>query len=199
MSRGPGFQGAVRCPSSRLPGDSGHRQLCPDFGACTLHSVASSLTLLEGTREATRDRGRVRRSRRSFVEFVVDGEPLAGRLDDAIQGMDLVPVLVLDWPAGFPAEDYQRLTGETASTPQGDRVALYICPECGDIGCGAITAAIEQRVDTVVWRDFRYQTNFDRVDADDVLPDVDPIVFDRDAYLEVLTEFRGRWLSSHGI
>lgn len=155
--------------------------------------------MLDGDRGAAGDRGRVWRSRRSFAEFVVDGEALAGRLGDAIERMDLVPVLVRDWVAGFPAEDYQRLVGGASSMPQGGRAALYVCPECGDIGCGAITAVIEHGAETVIWRDFAYQVAFDRLDPGDLLADLDPIVFERAAYLEALAGVRDRWSSDRGV
>lgn len=45
-----------------------------------------------------------------------------------------------------------------APLPEG-RASLYICAECGDMGCGGVTAVIERAADTVVWRDFGYQND----------------------------------------
>jgi hypothetical protein len=42
-----------------------------------------------------------------------------------------------------------------------DRVSLYVCPECGDLGCGALTAKIERDGDYIVWRDFAFETGLD--------------------------------------
>ena len=33
-------------------------------------------------------------------------------------------------------------------------MAIYVCPICGDLECGAITARIEREADEIVWRDF---------------------------------------------
>jgi hypothetical protein len=38
---------------------------------------------------------------------------------------------------------------------------MYVCAECGDLGCGAVTAAVEVGDDKVVWRDFGYQNNYE--------------------------------------
>ncbi len=43
----------------------------------------------------------------------------------------------------------------------GGRTALFVCPLDGDLHCGAITAIIEHHDDTVVWRDFGYETGLD--------------------------------------
>lgn len=37
------------------------------------------------------------------------------------------------------------------------RVGLYICPECGDIGCGRFSVAVERCGDEVVWSEFSYE------------------------------------------
>ena len=52
-----------------------------------------------------------------------------------------------------PEEDERaaaRLLGEEPPDA-GDRVSLYVCAECGDLECGAITAVIEQQGSAVVW------------------------------------------------
>ena len=46
--------------------------------------------------------------------------------------------------------------------PDG-RVALYVCGECGDYGCGATTVRVTFGADEVVWDDFGWQTNYDPV------------------------------------
>jgi len=46
----------------------------------------------------------------------------------------------------------QRLLLADPQDPDG-RVAIYVCPECADIYCGAITAVIEKEGEKTVWRD----------------------------------------------
>ena len=159
--------------------------------------MTSSLTLVEHTRESADDGGTVSRSRRDYLDFVVDGKSLGAKLAPILADANLpasyVPVLVLDWPIGFPSEDYGRLVGELRAPLADGRVPLYVCAECGDLGCGGITAVVEQTADTVVWRDFAYQNDYELFDPDDVLPDVGPIVFDRQGYLDALAAFKDRW------
>jgi hypothetical protein len=40
--------------------------------------------------------------------------------------------------------------------PSG-RSLLYVCPECGDIGCGAIAARILRKRDQISWSDFAHE------------------------------------------
>ncbi len=159
--------------------------------------MASSLRLVENVRGDADGGGAVRRSRRGYLDFVVDGAPLGDKFASVLGGAnmpaDYVPVLVLDWPIGFPADDYGRLVGELSAPLPDDRVPLYICAECGDLGCGGVTAVIERTADTVVWRDFGYQNDYEPFEADDVVPGVGPIVFDRQGYLDALAAFKDRW------
>lgn len=92
--------------------------------------MASSLQLVEDTRRSADDGGAVRRSRRDYLDFVVDGESLGERLAQVLGDANLpagyVPVLVLDWPIGFPAEDYGRLVGELPAAAGWSSAALYL-------------------------------------------------------------------------
>jgi hypothetical protein len=131
------------------------------------------------------------------MDFVVDGERLGLRLGPMIGrnnvAVDFVPVLVFDWPIGFPEEDSGRLIGHAAPPLPDGRVPLYICAECGDLGCGAVTAVIDRTDDKVVWRDFGYQNDYEVFDEADVFERVGPFAFDRADYDTVLEQFRDQW------
>ena len=80
---------------------------------------------------------------------------------------------------------------------------LFVCPECGDLGCGAVVAEIDVSDETVTWRAFRFVQDGDA--PDDQWPiDVpgEPFVFDRTAYEQVLadaeSELAPRDDSGHG-
>ncbi|RQH06870.1 hypothetical protein [Bradyrhizobium sp. RP6] len=47
----------------------------------------------------------------------------------------------------------------TSAVPIGgsNRTALYVCPECGDLACGAITALVSRSDGVVRWSDFAYE------------------------------------------
>jgi len=88
---------------------------------------------------------------RRFLDYVVDGDPLYDRV-----GCDLIT------PFGWSVEVAQeraarRLLGE--ETPEvDDRVAIYVCPECGDRMCGALTAVIVRAGPDIVWSELAYST-----------------------------------------
>ncbi|WP_333773259.1 oxidoreductase [Streptomyces sp. IBSBF 3136] len=96
---------------------------------------------------------------RDFVDFVVDGRPLLFQLSD----LDAVSPLASDVPpAVFTAQVRCLLLEAAAPLPDG-RFVIYGCPECADLGCGAVTAVIERDGDDYIWRDFAWQTD-DHVD-----------------------------------
>ena len=70
---------------------------------------------------------------------------------------------------------------------------LYVCAECGDLGCGSMTAIIDRTPDAVTWRDFGYQNDYEKFEKTEVFDGVGPFIFDRAAYDAVLAQFRGRW------
>ncbi|MGW7528260.1 oxidoreductase [Streptomyces sp. NPDC054783] len=92
---------------------------------------------------------------RDFVDFVVDGRPLLFRLSD----LDAVSPLASDIPpAIFTAQVRGLLLEAEPPLPDG-RFVIYGCPECADLGCGAVTAVIERDGEDYIWRDFAWQTD----------------------------------------
>lgn len=135
-----------------------------------------------------------RRADRQYLEFVVDGQPLGGMLEpflgypNAMQ--EYVSVLVTDWPDGIPEADIDRLLGADKDPCLDGRVALYVCVEYGDLGCGGVTAVVEVAASHVVWRDFGHQNSHEPFDHSTVFRDVGPFTFDRPSYTRVLNAFR---------
>ena len=121
---------------------------------------------------------------RRFLDFFINGESLHDR-----HGFDLISPL--GW---FVAEEDEhaarRLLGAEPPDLEG-RVAIYVCAECGDLECGAITAIIEREGKNVLWRDLA-STNFDAL-ADDWTYDDDVFKswrgfrFNAEEYLAALT------------
>jgi len=79
--------------------------------------------------------------------------------------------LLLEEPADFPNE----------------RRSLYVCPECGDIGCGAVTVAIEKRDNSIIWRDFGFENTVEDT-VDTRFNAVGPYVFEPVEYESVLKQ-----------
>jgi hypothetical protein len=82
-----------------------------------------------------RDVGAMETPRR-FLDFVVDGDSLY----DLLGRDNITP---LGWGTPQQQRDaFLQLLGEAPPTVE-DRTALYVCAECGDLYCGAVTATIE--------------------------------------------------------
>jgi hypothetical protein len=102
------------------------------------------------------ERGR-HRTVRIYADFVVDGVPLGPRMREV---HDLIGRL--GWgPTRSRREALATLLLEGDADFPPNRRAVYVSPECGDLACGAVTAAMERQGDAVVWRDFKYETEID--------------------------------------
>lgn len=90
------------------------------------------------------------RAERHYLDFVVDGQSLTHQFP----GSDYVT------PLGCWMPDAERTTIEQLLTGS-QRLPLYVCAECGELRCGAITALVELRSDAVVWRAFVFENGLD--------------------------------------
>lgn len=124
--------------------------------------------------------GNFAQTERNFLDFVIDDISLSEYLGDLVSGIGcfnqqetnkIIHRLLLKEPADFP----------------DNRRSLYVCPECGDLGCGAISAVIEQSENEIIWRDFALEYNY----SDDLTeyPVLGPYFFDKKSYEQVLKEF----------
>ena len=87
---------------------------------------------------------------RDFVDFIVDGRPLLFQLSD----LDAVSPLASDVPPAIFTAHVRSLLLEADAPLPGGRYVIYGCPECENLACGAVTAAIEADGTDFVWRDF---------------------------------------------
>ena len=73
-----------------------------------------------------------------------------------------------------------------------DRVALYVCAECGDLGCGAFTARIEKSASYITWGDFGFENNYDNTVDRDAFTSVGTFHLDRREYEDLINAFLPR-------
>ena len=122
-----------------------------------------------------------------FLDFVVDGESL----HDLLKCGERVTVLGGWFPNRlFEAIYFRGLLLEHPSYLETGRYELYVCPLCGDIGCGSVTAEIKATEDRVVWRDFAHEVNWFDDPSEMLMRDdydtVGPFEFDRVEYRQAL-------------
>lgn len=118
------------------------------------------------------------KTQRDYLDFVVDGVSLSEKI-----GGDLVSCLGWLVPEQNKKAVNQLMLKAESDLPE-HRYALYVCPECGELGCGAITAVIEKVDDTIIWRDFAFENDYDG----EIQPidEVDKFIFDRAQYRNTL-------------
>jgi hypothetical protein len=156
----------------------------------------SVLSLVPALRRGEALPGGAYRTRVEFLEFVIDdvrlGEVIRDRDGGATVLSDLVSVLVPAWPDGFLVRQAWRLMGQAPAELADGRLALYVCPECGDLGCGAVTVTVHWTGSEVVWADPGWQTDYEpEVDVEG-FEGLGPFRFDRRQYDTVLTHLLHR-------
>ena len=90
--------------------------------------------------------------------------------------------------SGFDTENAKaaaKLTLRSKPETESGQVLIYICPECGDIGCGAYSVLVEKREDKYVWRRFCYENGYEAVR---VLDNAGPFYFDELNYESAINE-----------
>ena len=120
------------------------------------------------------------RTQRDFLDFVIDGQSLSAVVGDQIS--------CLGWfvPEENAKAARRLLLEEPADLPENRRT-LYVCPECGDIACGAVSLVVERVENKIIWRDFGYE-NYEGVVRGEGFEGVGPFVFDRSEYEKVIKQ-----------
>jgi hypothetical protein len=97
------------------------------------------LELVPTTRVGVKYPGGVSESERHFRDFVVDGQSLWEQVG---KSKDLVSAFCYEYLREETIMAANRLLLTEKAVIPNDRRSLFICSECGGIGCGAITALL---------------------------------------------------------
>ncbi|MGB7763409.1 MAG: hypothetical protein WBL33_00140, partial [Candidatus Acidiferrales bacterium] len=119
-----------------------------------------------------------------YLDFVIDGCSV-GELIGA-KKRDQITFLA----TGFLEVNYalrRLLLQEPADLPRNRR-SIYVCPECGDIGCGAVTVEVLDAGDAILWRNFGYENNWEEGVNLSGLEHIGPFAFEKERYREAFTE-----------
>jgi hypothetical protein len=104
-------------------------------------------------------------------------------------GYDHIGPLWLD-PSPLVVRDandaIHRLLGHGPGDAPMGRVSVYVCAECGDLGCGALTVKLDLSETTVTWSDWGYQHNYDDTIQPVEAEALSDMTFDRAEYEEAL-------------
>lgn len=124
------------------------------------------------------------KSERHFLDFVVDGHSLWHALG---KRHDMVSILCPEFDQQETSKSVRQLLLRDETDPSAARIAIFVCAECADMGCGAITALVEKTADSITWRAFGYENDYEdiRLDGYDAFG---PYTFDATAYEHALTQ-----------
>jgi hypothetical protein len=137
-------------------------------------------------------RERIGKIERHTVDFLVNGVSLFSATNAGQQ--DVCGCFSPDYATcgnELARDENERLarifTFESRAPIAPDRVALFICPECGDLGCGAITFKLSRGGGTVRWSEFAYENNYDPEETNfERYAAIGPFEFTFDAYRAVI-------------
>lgn len=133
--------------------------------------------------KATRKTGSMQ-TPREYFDFFVSGISLRKILD--IEESDLIT------PFGWGTnKEYDRhilnvFRLKEKSQINDGRVMLYVCPECGGIDCGAITASIKDYGNRIIWKDFGFETDNG---LSETYEQIQAIEFERSSYFSAFSIF----------
>jgi len=120
---------------------------------------------------------------REYLDFLVSGKSLKIILN--IETADYITLF--GWGTNKEYDKHIlnvfRLKEKSQLTTK--RVMIYVCPECGDIDCGAITATIKDFGDRIIWSAFGYETDYGGLT--ETYEQIEPIEFDRASYFSAFS------------
>ncbi|MFD6068192.1 MULTISPECIES: hypothetical protein [Amycolatopsis] len=99
-----------------------------------------------------------------FLDWTIDGVALRTMVSEMPEQQ--TPLFLDDdvWREAA-VETLRRLLGELPGDFDDGRVALLVCPACGDLGCGAYSVEVVFGDDVVEWRTLGWQTDYEPFDG----------------------------------
>ncbi len=140
-------------------------------------------------RQGKVEKERIVQHERKYIDFIVSGKSLS----DIFNTKKLDMITTLGWSSNT---DYtfktirEFLKQETPELETG-RTIIYGCPECVDIGCGAITAEIIDNGNTIVWKNFAFENDYEGFSLDDY-KHIGQFEFDKHQYFTAFEKIKSQ-------
>jgi hypothetical protein len=155
--------------------------------------MISTLTFLAGIRAGEKYPSGGYKSSRTFFDLIVDGASLWERLG---KPHDLVSVLCPDFALPETLKAADRLLLKCEADLPNNRRSLFVCAECGDLGCGTVSVLVTRVADLLVWSDFGYENTYEEQISREPYENIGPFQFDRKdyelAFLKVMAQMTSR-------
>jgi hypothetical protein len=122
-----------------------------------------------------------------FYDFLIDGESLY----DMCQMKEMDRIGPLGWDVNPECEKSlvkQFLGNEKNEELESGRVMVFVCAECGDIGCGATTIDIREMGNEIIWSDFGDENNYESEVNFFNYTNLGPFKFEKTEYIRTFNE-----------
>jgi hypothetical protein len=143
------------------------------------------LELVPATRIGIKHPNGTYKSERHFLDFAVNGHSLWEMVG---RSRDMVSVLCQEYAPDESSRAANRLLLTERGDFPNDRRSLFICSECGDLGCGAITALVVRERGAIAWKDFGFENTYEKNVVLNEYKGIGPFVFDAVSYEGVLLQ-----------
>lgn len=147
--------------------------------------MADLLKLFPAVRVGVKFSDGAYKSERHFLDFVVNGTSLWERVG---KRHDMVTVLCREFAIDETRKAVHRLLLKEKADFPDDRRSLFICSECGDLGCGAISLIVMKEGNSIIWKAFGYENTYERDVKLIDYAEVGPFAFDAVPYELLLLE-----------
>ena len=120
-----------------------------------------------------------------FRDFIISGKSIYVELTK--QKFDYVSCL--GWvSAVYEKESRQRLQMQRKGEMPKGKVGLYVCPECVDPLCGAMTVSIKEFRDEIIWSKLSYDNGWEGEDDMYIHKELDigPFRFKKSDYFQAI-------------
>lgn len=145
------------------------------------------LILGQGNRKGETLESGATKAERNYIDFIVSGKSLGQLL--GLPELDLIGTFGWSKNKEYENRNIGEFLGLEKPELDTGRTSFYVCSECGDIGCGAITAKIEISDKDVIWKDFGYENNYSEPHLTDY-KEIGPFIFDKTEYIMTLEQLK---------
>jgi hypothetical protein len=128
---------------------------------------------------------------RDFFDLIVDGKSLFDQFVDAES--DLASSFGFYTNTNLNIQIVDEFLKTQKSVLESERIMLFVCRECGDIGCGAITVEIEKKESSYVWKNFAWDNGYEEILKNDFI-DFQVLEFNKAEYESELNTLKKNWL-----
>ena len=117
-------------------------------------------------------------------DFLVNGTSLLDMLVQSNGGnSDFLGCFARGWDRLNEISESDLLVKSSVKQESG-RVLIYLCPECGDIACGAYGAKVSKADGRYIWQDFAYENSYE----DPIqVSHIGPFIFDASSYEKTIS------------